>query len=124
MKIPALGILATCFVAFSPCILAQDKPGAFEITMRTSRIRGTVLYRADELLGDKGLRKRCVIGYYSKPYRDPDRKIVPILTLPPIENDDYEANMLDDTLVVTTTKTGKVVLELNIQNLVPALLGK
>jgi hypothetical protein len=124
MKIPALGILATCFVAFSPCILAQDKPRAFEIRMRISRIGGTVLYRANDLLGKNGLRKRCIIGYYSKPYRDPDRKLVPIITLPPIENDDYEANMLDDSLVVTTTKAGKIVLELNIQNLVPALLGK
>lgn len=100
----------TCFLRAADQAEApkKDTNGKLAILMTQNDIEGTILWRSDSFVSqqDTGWSEhKCYIGYPRESEVDGKhtREIVPILVLPPIENDMYEFNVRSGVLKVTTT---------------------
>ena len=89
-----------------------------------SQIAGTVLIRSDSSTGPEGSKEftaTCTIGYRTGGQKS---EIIPVLTLPPLKNDNYAIELVAGELRVTSKNSGNMIVTLLLRNLVPALLAE
>lgn len=105
----------------------KDLGGTISCLMTQNDIEGTILWRSDSFSEQPETgwsEHKCYIGYPREGDKDGKRirKIEPILILPAIENDSYEISVESGVLKVTTTKSKRIVVTLNLANIAPTVL--
>ena len=122
-------IFLTCWQLTAEQVEAPEKdlPKEFSMGMTQDDIPGTTLWRSDTSITDtetKRTEHRCYVGILREGTIDgkQQRQIVPVLTLPPLENDTYDITVSSGTLTVTTTKTKRKIVALNLASIAPAVL--
>lgn len=111
---------------FSACSYAEEKGKLNSIWTSVSPIEGTILMRLDTSTGPvdaKEFTSNCSVGYNTVTGKNGDKSsFVSILSLPQLKNDIYVIVQDAGILKITTKKTGKQVVHLNLRNLVPSLI--
>ena len=95
-------------------------PGVSENEIEGTLLRQINYYSSQSKSGWSS--HRCVIGILKK--TETKREIIPILTLPTLENDIYAITTQGDVLTVIEQRSKRKILDLNIRNIGPWLIIK
>ena len=105
----------------------KDSSKRFTTGMSQGHVPGTTLWRDDSYTTQPETgwtEHRCYIGFLREGVNNGKeyRQIVPVLILPPLDNDTYTIIVTSGELNVTTTKSKRSVVSINLANIAPAVL--